>query len=95
MVSTLHSRRYRRFLVHLRAAREDSGLTQVEVAKRLRKPQSWASKSESGERRVDAVELCDFAKVYGKKLKARSWLDRIMHTPRHRYLDRSRDLGDL
>jgi hypothetical protein len=41
---------YRRFLKRLRAARERAGLTQVEVARRLRVPQSYVSKSESGER---------------------------------------------
>lgn len=59
---------YRRFLVRLRAAREGAGLTQVEVARRLRVPQSYVSKSESGERRVDAVELADFARLYRKPL---------------------------
>ncbi len=55
---------YRRFLVRLRAAREGAGLTQVEVAKRLHVPQSFVSKSETGERRVDVVELADFARLY-------------------------------
>jgi transcriptional regulator with XRE-family HTH domain len=59
---------YRRFLSCLRAAREGSGLTQVEVAKRLGVPQSFISKCESGERRVDAVELAAFARVYRKPL---------------------------
>lgn len=63
--SALHSRKYRDFLARLRAAREAAGLTQVEVAKKLKKPQSWVSKSETGERRVDAVELCEIAKVLG------------------------------
>ena len=57
---------YRRFLVRLRAARADSGLTQVEVARRLRKSQAFVSKSESGDRRVDVVELQSFAKLYRK-----------------------------
>ena len=69
MASALHSKKYKRFLVRLKAAREDSGMTQTEVAKRLRKPQSWVSKSESGERRVDAVELGEFAKAYGKGVR--------------------------
>lgn len=43
-------------------------MTQVEVAKRLRRPQSFVSKSESGERRVDAVELAKFSRIYGKPL---------------------------
>ena len=55
---------YRRFLVQLRAARERAGLTQAEVARRLRRPQSFVSKCEAGERRVDVVELAAFARVY-------------------------------
>ena len=47
----------------------DAGLTQEEVAQRLGKPQSFVSKCESGERRVDVVELSRFAKVYGKALE--------------------------
>ncbi len=48
----------------------ESGLTQVQVAKKVRKPQSWVSKSESGERRLDPVELCTLARIYGKNVWA-------------------------
>jgi transcriptional regulator with XRE-family HTH domain len=46
----------------LRQVREESGLTQTDLAVRLQKPQSFVSKYESGERRLDLVELnqvCD------------------------------------
>ncbi len=59
---------YRRFLVRLRAARTEAGLTQVEVAKRLRRNQAFVSKSESGDRCVDVVELKAFARLYRKPL---------------------------
>ena len=59
---------YRRFLGQLRAARKDAGLTQVQVAKRLRRTQAFVSKSESGDRRVDVIELKAFARVYRKPL---------------------------
>lgn len=59
---------YRRFLERLRTAREGAGLTQVAVSERLRVPQSFVSKCESGERRVDVVELATFAKLYRKPL---------------------------
>ena len=59
---------YRGFLKRLKTARKAAGLTQEEVAKLLRKPQSFVSKSESGERRLDPVELKHFAKIYGKPL---------------------------
>ena len=57
---------YRRFLKKLKAARLEAGLNQVDVAKRLKKPQSFVSKFETGERRIDPVELRHLAQLYGK-----------------------------
>ena len=68
-MSTVHSPRYRQFLKKLRAARLEAGFTQQEVARSLRRPQSFVSKCESGERRVDVVELERFARLYGKGLE--------------------------
>ena len=59
---------YKKFLARLVQARRDSGLTQVEVAKRLGKAHSFLSKCELGERRVDFVELQQLAKIYGKDI---------------------------
>ncbi len=67
-MSTVHSARYKEFLKRLRAARVDAGLTQIDVARALRKPQSYVSKCESGERRVDVIELERFAGVYNTPL---------------------------
>jgi len=60
--------RYAQFLGRLKHARGEAGLTQVEVAKKLKRPQSFVSKIESGERRVDVVELSDLAKIYRRPL---------------------------
>jgi transcriptional regulator with XRE-family HTH domain len=68
-MGSVHSPRYQKFLDRLRRARADAKLTQTDVARSLRKPQSFVSKSESGERRVDAVEFADFAELYGKPLE--------------------------
>lgn len=65
----VHSAAYRRFIRRLREARRQAGLSQVEVATRLRRPQSFVSKAESGERRIDFVELVGFARIYGKDLE--------------------------
>jgi transcriptional regulator with XRE-family HTH domain len=43
-------------------------MTQAQVASALGQPQSFVSKCESGERRIDAVELERFAKLYHKSL---------------------------
>ena len=60
--------KYQNLIQRLRQARLDANLTQVEVAKRLKKPQAYISKVERGERRVDAVELAEFARIYGKQM---------------------------
>jgi hypothetical protein len=62
---SLFSPEYDAFLVSLRKARTAAGLTQTEAAKRLKRPQSFVSKCESGERRVDVVELLLFCRAYG------------------------------
>ena len=43
-------------------------MTQVEVAKRLRRPQSYVSKAELGERRIDPIDLQEFAELYRKPI---------------------------
>lgn len=58
-----HNRDYAAFRSRLVSARLEAGLSQQDVADRLGKPQSWISKNESGERRVDVVELAKLAKV--------------------------------
>ena len=44
-------------------------MTQGEVSKKLKQHQSYVSKCESGERRVDIVEAAKFAKLYKKPLE--------------------------
>lgn len=57
MEKSLYSREYRLFLEMLRAVRQQAGLTQEDVATKLRMTQSLVSKCERGERRLDIVEL--------------------------------------
>lgn len=54
----------------LRDARERSGLKQMEAAAALGKPQNFVSKCETAQRRIDAIELADFAALYGTTLDA-------------------------
>ena len=68
MSKSLYSEEYRNVISKLREARNEAGLTQTEVAEKLKKPQSYISKIERGERRIDVAELALIAKVYGKKI---------------------------
>jgi transcriptional regulator with XRE-family HTH domain len=52
----------------LRQVRTEAGLTQQEVALRLDRPQSFVSKYESGERRLDLLELREVCRVLGLEL---------------------------
>ena len=55
-------------LAVLREAREEAGLTQTVVGKQFGAHASFVSKCESGERRIDVIELADFCKIYGVTL---------------------------
>ena len=68
MKKSIHTKEYAVFVERLRKAREEAGLTQVQVAKKLKRPQSHVSNIESGQQRVDVVELQRFAKMYGKDI---------------------------
>lgn len=59
----MHDPRYSVYRALLVELRERKALTQVEVAARLDKPQSYVSKYERGERRLDIVELIDVAQA--------------------------------
>ena len=64
MRKTQHTREYDRLLAALRKAREKAGFTQKEVADELGAYASFISKVESGERRIDVVELAAFCRLY-------------------------------
>ncbi|MBI5456852.1 helix-turn-helix transcriptional regulator [Candidatus Kaiserbacteria bacterium] len=68
MRKSIHSKEHAVFIERLRQARLDADLTQAEAAKKLGCTQSYISKIESGELRVDAVALRRFAKVYRKDI---------------------------
>jgi transcriptional regulator with XRE-family HTH domain len=68
MGKSIRTKEYQDFAQRLRKARSEAGLTQVEVAKKLKRPQSYISKAEAGEQRLDIVELKKFASLYKKDL---------------------------
>ena len=62
------SAKYKRLLKTLRTVRQEAGLTQEEVAKHFEAHASFISKIESGERRIDVVELAELCRLLGMKL---------------------------
>lgn len=70
MQKSLFTTEYRLFLRHLKSARRDAGLTQGELAERMSATQSFVSKCERGERRLDIVELRAWCKALGTPFPA-------------------------
>jgi ribosome-binding protein aMBF1 (putative translation factor) len=68
MKKTRFTRKYKRLLVAMKAARKSAGLTQVQVARKFGTHASFVSKIESAERRIDVIELEEFCKLYGVSL---------------------------
>jgi len=61
-MKAVHDPRYIEIIARIRTARKGLGISQAELARRLGKPQSYVSKIEKCERRIDLVEaltLCD------------------------------------
>jgi transcriptional regulator with XRE-family HTH domain len=65
VTKSVHTKNYARFLELLITSRKDAGVTQDEVAERLNRPQSFVSKYENGERRVDVIEFLEIAQAIG------------------------------
>ncbi|MBK9155069.1 MAG: helix-turn-helix transcriptional regulator [Chloracidobacterium sp.] len=65
MEKSIYTKEYSLFLEQLRKAREEKGLTQTDVAQKLGQTQSFVSKVERGERRLDIVELRAFCIAIG------------------------------
>ena len=81
MPKSIFSATYQMFLEEFRAAREKAG-TQEEIAKRLGQTQTFVSKCERGERRVDIAEMFAFCDVFG--LDAAEFVRRIQKRRRKR-----------
>ena len=65
MQKSVHTRQYRKFLQELVEARRAAGLTQQQLADKLKRPQSFVAKFENGERRLDVVEFLQIARLLG------------------------------
>ena len=58
----------KRFLSLVRQMRIDAGLRQADLARKLGEPQSFVSRYESGDRRLDVLELRQICEVLGVSL---------------------------
>jgi len=67
MTNSLHTPEYVVFRKIMIAQRERAGITQASIAETLGVPQSFVSKYESGERRVDVVEFVQICQAIGVK----------------------------
>ena len=65
MPKSVFTAEYEVFLCTLVAARTEAGLTQQELAESLDRPQSFVSKYEHGQRRLDVVEFLYVARALG------------------------------
>jgi transcriptional regulator with XRE-family HTH domain len=68
MRKAIYTREQARLVALLRDLRLEAGLTQAQVAKRLRRPQSLVSNYESGQRRLDLIELREIVEILGVTL---------------------------
>ncbi len=68
MNKTIYTNEHKHIVQQLKKARIEAGLDQEEVAKLLKKTQSYISKIESGQCRIDVVQLKELAKIYKKDI---------------------------
>lgn len=68
MPKTIYSKDHKHIVERLRNARREADLNQIRVARLLKKTQSYISKIEAGQRRIDIVVLKEFARVYKKPI---------------------------
>ena len=64
-LKSVNTDEYQNFLDCLISARKESNVTQQELADRLGKPQSFVSKFENRERRLDVVEFLQIVRALG------------------------------
>ena len=68
MIKSIFKEEYKKLIRKLKKARLEAGLSQVQVAKQLETNQSYISKIEIGERRVDVIELKILSDIYNKNI---------------------------
>jgi transcriptional regulator with XRE-family HTH domain len=71
----LEQQRYELLRDELKNARVQAKLLQVDLAKRLKRPQSYISKVESGERNLDVIEFISYCDAL--EIEPSKWLKRL------------------
>ena len=66
-MKSLRSRTHRNLCATLVQARKSAGLSQHELARKLKRSQSFIAKIEVGERRIDVVEFIEIARALGRE----------------------------
>lgn len=69
MGKAIYTKDHKYLIERLKKARVEADMEQSEVAKQLGKTQSYVSKIEIGQRRIDVIQLKEFAKIYKKDLE--------------------------
>ena len=72
----LERQRYELLRSELKKARLESAILQKDLAKTLKKPQSYISKVESGERNIDVIEYVSYCNALG--LDPSKWLRKLI-----------------
>jgi len=62
---SIFTKKYNQFRELIITARKEADLSQVDLAKKIKRPQSFVSKYERGERRLDIVEFLEVSKAIG------------------------------
>jgi len=68
MKKAIYSKEYKHLVGQIKKARKEVSLDQKEVAKLLGRTQSYISKVESGQVRIDIIQLKEFARIYKKDI---------------------------
>ena len=68
MDKTIFTKEHKHLVEQLKKARREAGIDQKKVARLLDRTQSYISKIESGQRRIDAIQLKELAKIYKKDI---------------------------
>src|SRR5260370_13987094 len=89
MEKSTHTPEYAALRSELCSSRKSAGLSQRDLAARLKVPHSWVAKVESGERRIDLVEFCWFVSACGidphavtERLLQRIWPGQFANRPK-------------